>query len=140
LGEIQICPGSVVLLNGKPYCTAADVATACANAGQDPSTSVELFAFDHIYPGASTRAPVAVLYADVGDELTAQLHASLKQAAALGQVRYVFRHYYTNRSEAIPLRGYGVELALKSVEYKVMDTSLFAGSCSVCFELCCCFL
>ena len=42
-----------------------------------------------------------------------------------GKVKYIFRHWdphYENR-EYLSLHGYGVELALKSVEYKVIDDS-----------------
>lgn len=96
----------------------------------------ELFEFDHTYPGMSVAVPVAILYGAFGTECFKEFHVVLVDASKQGKVRYVVRPVLPvgcqvspsscnalGTSEAVNLGGYGVELALKNMEYKAMDDS-----------------
>ncbi|KAJ2802777.1 killer toxin resistant protein, partial [Coemansia guatemalensis] len=84
-------------------------------------------AFDHVYPSESTVAPkLVVLYADPRAAGFAEFHSHLAELAENQEVAYIFRYrpwdFDTKESaRQLGLSGYGVELALKSTEYKVID-------------------
>ncbi|KAJ4832577.1 hypothetical protein Tsubulata_030778 [Turnera subulata] len=107
----------------------------------------ELFDFDHIHYDSRTGSPVAVLYGALGTDCFREFHATLAAAAkefvankfaqtVQGKVKYVVRPVLPSGCEAmvghcgavgtrdsLNLGGYGVELALKNMEYKAMDDS-----------------
>lgn len=96
----------------------------------------ELFDFDHIHFDSHTRSPVAILYGALGTECFREFHVTLVKAAKEGRVKYVVRPVLPFGCEAkvghcgaigakdsVNLGGYGVELALKNMEYKAMDDS-----------------
>ncbi|XP_075057628.1 UDP-glucose:glycoprotein glucosyltransferase 1 isoform X2 [Mixophyes fleayi] len=81
-----------------------------------------LFKGDHQYPGTSHVSPVVILYAEIGSEDFSRFHQILSARAREGEFSYVLRHYVQNpRKEKVYLSGYGVELAIKSTEYKAKD-------------------
>lgn len=87
--------------------------------------NVELFEFDHIYPGSHNNSINVILYGQMGTPLFNQYHAKLKDQAEKGVIRYVIRNYVQKTStKRVRLSGYGVELHLKSTEYKSQDDSL----------------
>eukprot|EP00850_Spirogloea_muscicola_P001842 SM000007S20802 [mRNA] locus=s7:271985:281468:- [translate_table: standard] len=90
----------------------------------------------HVYPGGEAAASVAVLYGALGSACFAPLHRPLAEAAKKGSLRYIYRPLLPvgcQRSaetctalgidSVVTLPGYGVELALKNMEYKAMDDS-----------------
>ncbi|KAG1353977.1 UDP-glucose:glycoprotein glucosyltransferase [Cocos nucifera] len=96
----------------------------------------ELFDFDHIYFGSSIATPVAILYGALGTECFKEFHVSLVEASKKGKIKYVVRPVLPSgcqaassycsavgSSDLVNLGGYGVELALKNMEYKAMDDS-----------------
>ncbi|PON86639.1 UDP-glucose:Glycoprotein Glucosyltransferase [Trema orientale] len=96
----------------------------------------ELFDFDHIHFDSSIGSPVAILYGALGTDCFREFHFTLVEAAKKGKVRYVVRPVLPSGCEAkfghcgavgtrnaVNLGGYGVELALKNMEYKAMDDS-----------------
>ncbi|KAJ4874821.1 UDP-glucose:glycoprotein glucosyltransferase [Raphanus sativus] len=96
----------------------------------------ELFDFDHVHFDSKAGTPVAVLYGAVGTGCFREFHLSLAQAAKEGKVTYVVRPVLPSGCEGktrpcgaigardnVSLAGYGVELALKNMEYKAMDDS-----------------
>ncbi|CAL4917139.1 unnamed protein product [Urochloa decumbens] len=100
----------------------------------DSTKQPELFDFDHVYPRGNITAPVAILYGAVGTKCFKELHVQLAEASNQGKVRYALRPVLpsgcqaTSSScgsigavDAVTLSGYGVELALKNMEYKAMD-------------------
>lgn len=102
----------------------------------DSSEHPELFDFDHIYADSRASGPVAILYGALGTECFKEFHVALVDASKQGKVRYVVRPVLpigcqvapsscsaVGISEAVNLGGYGVELALKNMEYKAMDDS-----------------
>ncbi|CAH2066725.1 unnamed protein product [Thlaspi arvense] len=105
---------------------------AAGDAVQGP----ELFDFDHVHFESKSGSPVAVLYGAVGTDCFRKFHLSLAKAATEGKVTYVVRPVLPSGCEGktrpcgaigamdnVSLAGYGVELALKNMEYKAMDDS-----------------
>uniref|UniRef100_A0A669QV82 UDP-glucose ceramide glucosyltransferase-like 1 n=1 Tax=Phasianus colchicus TaxID=9054 RepID=A0A669QV82_PHACC len=81
-----------------------------------------LFKGDHTYPASNPERPVVILYAEIGTEDFYRFHKLLVIKAEAGEITYVLRHYIANPSkEKVYLSGYGVELAIKSTEYKAKD-------------------
>ncbi|XP_043704312.1 UDP-glucose:glycoprotein glucosyltransferase [Telopea speciosissima] len=102
----------------------------------DPFEQPELYDFDHIHFDSSTASPVAILYGALGTACFKEFHVVLAEASRKGIVRYVVRPVLPSGCEAasghcgavgakdaLNLGGYGVELALKNMEYKAMDDS-----------------
>ncbi|CAN1305586.1 UDP-glucose:glycoprotein glucosyltransferase [Linum perenne] len=98
----------------------------------------ELFDFDHIHFDSHAGSPVAVLYGAIGTDCFMELHATLVTAAKelQGKVKYIVRPVLPSGCESkvhhcaavgardsLNLAGYGVELALKNMEYNAMDDS-----------------
>lgn len=96
----------------------------------------ELFSFDHVHSGSNAGSPVAILYGALGTTCFKEFHSVLSDSAKKGKVKYVVRpvlpygcEKYTFSCAAVGatdspnLGGYGVELALKNMEYKAMDDS-----------------
>ncbi|KAJ8572608.1 hypothetical protein K7X08_009119 [Anisodus acutangulus] len=96
----------------------------------------ELFEFDHVHPDSNVGSPVAILYGALGTNCFEQFHRTLASAAREGKVYYVVRPVLPSGCESksspcgslgtrdsLNLGGYGVELALKNMEYKAMDDS-----------------
>ncbi|KAF6779417.1 hypothetical protein AHF37_03007 [Paragonimus kellicotti] len=71
---------------------------------------------------AAPSSPRIILYGDLGQKDFYSWHKQLKSLTDDGMCTYVFRHYMKERPQRKSmLSGYGVELALKSTEYKAMD-------------------
>ncbi|GFY94719.1 similar to EMS-MUTAGENIZED BRI1 SUPPRESSOR 1 [Actinidia rufa] len=96
----------------------------------------ELYEFDHVHFDSSIGSPVAILYGALGTDCFREFHAKLVAAAKEGKVKYVVRPVLPSgcqsvtgqcaavgTSDPVNLGGYGVELALKNMEYKAMDDS-----------------
>ncbi|KAL6485212.1 hypothetical protein MHYP_G00072570 [Metynnis hypsauchen] len=82
-----------------------------------------LYKNDHKYPGANgTDLPVVILYAEIGTKKFNTFHKVLSERAEEGQLVYVLRHFVADtKKQNMLLSGYGVELAIKSTEYKAVD-------------------
>ncbi|XP_047315092.1 UDP-glucose:glycoprotein glucosyltransferase [Impatiens glandulifera] len=109
---------------------------------QNPSESgnsfqqPEFYDFDHVHYYSSSGSPAAILYGALGTECFKKFHVALVAAAKVGKIRYVHRPVLPSGCELktgncgavgtkdpVNLGGYGVELALKNMEYKAMDDS-----------------
>ncbi|CAN4108103.1 unnamed protein product [Withania somnifera] len=95
-----------------------------------------IFEFDHFHPDSNVGSPVAILYGALGTDCFEQFHRTLANAAREGKIYYVVRPVLPSGCESkitpcgalgtrdsLNLGGYGVELALKNMEYKAMDDS-----------------
>ncbi|OWK00885.1 hypothetical protein Celaphus_00016786, partial [Cervus elaphus hippelaphus] len=81
-----------------------------------------LFKGDHKFPTDKENLPVIILYAEVGTRAFRKFHTVLSEKAQNGEILYVLRHYIQKpSSQKMNLSGYGVELAIKSTEYKALD-------------------
>uniref|UniRef100_A0A452IPS4 UDP-glucose glycoprotein glucosyltransferase 1 n=1 Tax=Gopherus agassizii TaxID=38772 RepID=A0A452IPS4_9SAUR len=87
-----------------------------------------LFKGDHRFPLSNPESPVVILYAEIGTEEFSKFHNLLVSKASAGDITYILRHYVANPSkEKVYLSGYGVELAIKSTEYKAKDDTQVKG-------------
>nr|CAH7747311.1 unnamed protein product [Callosobruchus chinensis] len=86
------------------------------------SERIDLYHVDNHYPGSANRSLAVVLYGELGTEEFAKFHTLLRTKAIEGKIDYVIRHYIQGESEKkLRLSGYGVELQMKSTEYKSQD-------------------
>ena len=84
--------------------------------------------FNHRYIHWAPEAEnIVILYGQIGSRKFADLHSALKAKASKGLIKYIVRHYLgaepnTNKQTSkLRLSGYGVELQIKSSEYKAQD-------------------
>lgn len=96
-----------------------------------------LYSVDHHYGSAGLPTKV-VLYGDIATEAFRRFHDKLMLLTDKGEVDYVHRPFTRvtigDRSAGrlapttpVRLSGYGVELAIKSQEYKAQDDSKIKG-------------
>uniref|UniRef100_A0A8C2EL15 UDP-glucose glycoprotein glucosyltransferase 2 n=1 Tax=Cyprinus carpio TaxID=7962 RepID=A0A8C2EL15_CYPCA len=108
-----------VVVHGQNACSTKDMKKLLKTAASRPRPY--LYKSDHQYPGVNgTDLPVAVLYAEIGTKEFNTFHKVLSERAQEGKLVYVLRHFET-KNEKMLLSGYGVELAIKSTEYKAVD-------------------
>lgn len=83
---------------------------------------VVTYSFDHIFPGSENNTRTVVLYGDLGSSQFRTYHKLLEKEANSGKIRYILRHQLAGTDKRpVRLSGYGVELHLKSTEYKSQD-------------------
>ncbi|XP_032575689.1 UDP-glucose:glycoprotein glucosyltransferase [Drosophila sechellia] len=83
---------------------------------------VVTYSFDHIFPGSENNTRTVVLYGDLGSSQFRIYHKLLEKEANAGRIRYILRHQLAKKDKRpVRLSGYGVELHLKSTEYKSQD-------------------
>uniref|UniRef100_A0A8C2EJW1 UDP-glucose ceramide glucosyltransferase-like 1 n=1 Tax=Cyprinus carpio TaxID=7962 RepID=A0A8C2EJW1_CYPCA len=110
-----------VVVHGQNACSTKDMKKLLKTAASRPRPY--LYKSDHQYPGVNgTDLPVAVLYAEIGTKEFNTFHKVLSERAQEGKLVYVLRHFVSEtKNEKMLLSGYGVELAIKSTEYKAVD-------------------
>ena len=85
----------------------------------------QLISVDHHHPGSRDASKVVVVYGNILRPGFWRVHELL--SANPHGIRYVFRHYIDARAlthlPKVRLPGYGVEMAIKSTEYKAQDDS-----------------
>uniref|UniRef100_A0A673L9R3 UDP-glucose ceramide glucosyltransferase-like 1 n=1 Tax=Sinocyclocheilus rhinocerous TaxID=307959 RepID=A0A673L9R3_9TELE len=110
-----------VVVHGQNACSTKDMKKLLKTAAGRPRPY--LYKSDHQYPGVNgTDLPVAVLYAEIGTKDFNTFHKVLSERAQEGKLIYVLRHFVSEpKNEKMLLSGYGVELAIKSTEYKAVD-------------------
>uniref|UniRef100_A0A8C5M005 UDP-glucose ceramide glucosyltransferase-like 1 n=1 Tax=Leptobrachium leishanense TaxID=445787 RepID=A0A8C5M005_9ANUR len=112
--------GAFVSVHGKHTCKPGQIKKLLKDAPERPRPY--LYKVDHIFPTIAKTVPVVILYAELGTKEFATFHKVLSEKAETGELIYVLRHYVQVPStRKIRLSGYGVELAIKSTEYKAMD-------------------
>ncbi|XP_074551732.1 UDP-glucose:glycoprotein glucosyltransferase 2 isoform X1 [Halichoeres trimaculatus] len=116
----EACP-AFVAIHGQHGCSTKDIKKLLkAAAGR---RTPHLYKNDHTYPGANkTDVPVVILYAEIGTKKFTSFHKVLSEKAGEGSLVYVLRHFVAKpKPQKMLLSGYGVELAIKSTEYKAVD-------------------
>ncbi|XP_078077776.1 UDP-glucose:glycoprotein glucosyltransferase 2 isoform X1 [Mustelus asterias] len=117
---------SFVAVHGEHTCHTGEIKKLLKRAANRPKPY--LFKGDHTFPTKKTEAPVAILYAEIGTKEFSKFHKILSEKAGKGEVIYVLRHYVQKASsKKVRISGYGVELAIKSTEYKAVDDTRFEG-------------
>ncbi|CAG9863529.1 unnamed protein product [Phyllotreta striolata] len=124
------CP-SIADIGGTVVCNPEDVRSLLDTPSKNPARP-DLYRIDNHFPGSANRSLVAVLYGQIGTKSFAEFHGILKEAALAGKIDYVVRHHVKNKNpNKLRLSGYGVELQMKSTEYKSQDdTELHEDSSS----------
>ncbi|KAL5004899.1 hypothetical protein ScPMuIL_018355 [Solemya velum] len=116
-----------VKISGKISCSTSEIEDMLAVKVDDDRSSV-LYKFDHVYPDTQAEAPMVFLYAEIGKDKFQEFHQHLKKLANAKKIQYIFRHYVGEPLEQqTRLSGYGVELAIKSTEYKAKDDTKVEG-------------
>uniref|UniRef100_A0A8C8VPV9 UDP-glucose ceramide glucosyltransferase-like 1 n=1 Tax=Pelusios castaneus TaxID=367368 RepID=A0A8C8VPV9_9SAUR len=88
-----------------------------------------LFKGEHKFPTLNENVPVVILYAEIGTKDFVKFHKVLSEKAQKEEIVYVLRHYVQKPSpRKMYLSGYGVELAIKSTEYKAVDDIQVKGT------------
>ncbi|XP_037379048.1 UDP-glucose:glycoprotein glucosyltransferase 1 isoform X1 [Talpa occidentalis] len=114
-------------VHGKKTCDFDTLETLLLTASERPKPL--LFKGDHRYPSADPESPVVIFYSEIGYEEFYNLHLQLISKSNAGKINYILRHYVSNpRKEPVYLSGYGVELAIKSTEYKAKDDTQVKGT------------
>ncbi|XP_019738065.1 UDP-glucose:glycoprotein glucosyltransferase 2 isoform X2 [Hippocampus comes] len=116
----EACP-AFVSIHGQHSCSTKNIKKLLKAAAGRPHPY--LYKNDHIYPGANkTDVPVVILYAEIGTKKFTTFHTVLSEKAEAGALTYILRHFVaTPKQQKMLLSGYGVELAIKSTEYKAVD-------------------
>uniref|UniRef100_A0A8C7XD53 UDP-glucose ceramide glucosyltransferase-like 1 n=1 Tax=Oryzias sinensis TaxID=183150 RepID=A0A8C7XD53_9TELE len=115
-----------ISVHGEKTCDEEKLESLLKTASERPKPY--LFKGDHRYPGSNPDAPVVILYAQIGKSDFQQFHRVLTSKVNDGSATYVLRHYLRNSDgKRVHLSGYGVELAIKSQEYKAKDDTQVQG-------------
>lgn len=140
---------SFVTLGSRVACDLAELKKGLEKLSESNDDDEEVYSFDHIYPGSENNTVTAILYSQIGTKDFKEFHEHLRAQAASGKVKYISRHYIRvsfcfciftiaqtrivkqflisflqeQSSQRVRLSGYGVELHLKSTEYKSQDDS-----------------
>ncbi|OXB62943.1 UNVERIFIED_CONTAM: hypothetical protein H355_008890, partial [Colinus virginianus] len=121
-----------VVIHEKHTCKTNEIKRLLKKANKRPRPY--LFKGDHKYPTLKEDGPVVVLYAEMGTRDFVKFHKILSEKAQKEEIVYVLRHYVQKpSSRKMYLSGYGVELAIKSTEYKAVDDTQVKGM--LCFVL-----
>ncbi|KAJ2777245.1 killer toxin resistant protein [Coemansia javaensis] len=94
---------------------------------KEAKAAPQRLALDHVYPAdPRAGAKLVVLYADPRADGFVEFHEHLRRLAEDREIVYVLRYRpwapdAERTGRALGLAGYGVELVLKSTEYKVID-------------------
>ncbi|XP_028248820.1 UDP-glucose:glycoprotein glucosyltransferase 2 isoform X2 [Parambassis ranga] len=126
----EACP-AFVSIHGQHSCSTKDIKKLLKAAAGRPKPY--LYKNDHIYPGVNkTDVLVVILYAEIGTKKFTAFHKVLSEKAEKGTLMYVLRHFVANpKPQKMLLSGYGVELAIKSTEYKAVDDTKVKDSKTV---------
>lgn len=126
------CQGEVfVVVGDKVLCDFTDLESTIkiqlsqvAQQKQIPNDLVQQFNFDQVFPGSESNPVTAILYNEIGSEASVRFHELLHARATQGSVKLINRHFVRNQiNQKVRLSGYGVELQMKSTEYKSQDDS-----------------
>ncbi|XP_071405469.1 UDP-glucose:glycoprotein glucosyltransferase 2 isoform X2 [Pithys albifrons albifrons] len=116
-----------VVIHGKHTCKTNEIKKLLKKATKRPRPY--LFKGDHKFPTVKEDSPVVVLYAEMGTKDFVKFHKILSEKAQKEEIVYVLRHYVQKPSaRKMYLSGYGVELAIKSTEYKTVDDTQVKGT------------
>uniref|UniRef100_A0A4X2L323 UDP-glucose ceramide glucosyltransferase-like 1 n=1 Tax=Vombatus ursinus TaxID=29139 RepID=A0A4X2L323_VOMUR len=114
-------------VHGEKTCDFDTLGALLQTASKRPKPN--LFKGDHRYPSLNPGSPVVILYSEIGSKEFYNFHHQLVAKSSSGKINYVLRHYISNPSkERVYLSGYGVELAIKSTEYKAKDDTQVKGT------------
>ncbi|RKP15304.1 hypothetical protein BJ684DRAFT_18373, partial [Piptocephalis cylindrospora] len=118
---------------GKVACDLDSLSSILDNLpSHSDSSSPILLSTDRVYVAtgaqegkeAKAHPPLFILYSSLSSSSFPSFHEALMKMADTGAIRYTLRYkpsLTTSPSPRMPMAGYGVELALKNLEYLVVD-------------------
>jgi UDP-glucose:glycoprotein glucosyltransferase len=117
------------------HCDATSARAALELLQKQPNallTQPNIYKLDHPHPGAASgdqSRPTAILYGDLLSKAFFELFDQLKPHAESGAITLYYRPYVPTESNAeqVSLSGYGIELQIKSTEYKAQDDTRVKG-------------
>ncbi|KAF7287176.1 hypothetical protein GWI33_002543 [Rhynchophorus ferrugineus] len=113
----------VAELGGNLSCNLEEVLSFINNPPENYKTP-ELYKVDNHYPGSANISLAVILYGELGTACFSKFHQLLKENAMERKIDYILRHNIKSKSDKrLRLSGYGVELQMKSTEYKSQDDS-----------------
>ncbi|XP_036247244.2 UDP-glucose:glycoprotein glucosyltransferase 2 [Molothrus ater] len=116
-----------VVIHEKHTCKTNEIKKLLKKATKRPRPY--LYKVDHKFPVLKEDGPVVILYAEMGTRDFVKFHKILSEKAQKEEIVYVLRHYVQKpTSRKMYLSGYGVELAIKSTEYKAVDDTQVKGA------------
>ncbi|KAL3281194.1 hypothetical protein HHI36_004410 [Cryptolaemus montrouzieri] len=114
--------GTVADLNGNLICSFDELKNYFNKVQLPKKEKVEIFNVDTHFPGSQNRSDVVILYGELGTKEFSKFHELLSKKAEEGMIDYIVRHYLKRQNgRKLRLSGYGVELQMKSTEYKAQD-------------------
>ncbi|XP_053979752.1 UDP-glucose:glycoprotein glucosyltransferase isoform X1 [Hylaeus volcanicus] len=112
---------NVVDVGGKYTCSVEELEQIIS---QETWSNPDTYSVDHRYHMSHQSEKVIILYGQIGTPTFTDFHNRLKHLAENHGITYILRHYLKDRAEKnVRLSGYGVELQMKSTEYKATDDS-----------------
>uniref|UniRef100_A0A8C3TEF1 UDP-glucose ceramide glucosyltransferase-like 1 n=1 Tax=Chelydra serpentina TaxID=8475 RepID=A0A8C3TEF1_CHESE len=109
-----------VVIHEKRTCKTNEIKKLLKKAAERPRPYV--FKKEHKFPTLNENVPVVILYAEIGTKDFVKFHTVLSEKVQKEEIVYILRHYVQKpSSRKMYLSGYGVELAIKSTEYKALD-------------------
>ncbi|VDM92188.1 unnamed protein product, partial [Litomosoides sigmodontis] len=88
------------------------------------SSAPTVYSIDHVYPATKEHNVTLIIYGELATAPWRKFHLAAKALSRSGKVKYILRHFVKDvRDDKLLLSGYGVELAIKSTEYKAVDDS-----------------
>ena len=123
--ESDSCEAFAIVKNSVT-CDAKELKELVKTKKDSAQSSPPVFDFDHLYGSKSSGESSlnVILYANLGTESFKHFHKELTQLSDDGSVRYFLRFFVPKSfNSTVHLSGYGVELAIKSTEYKAIDSS-----------------
>ncbi|XP_075538389.1 UDP-glucose-glycoprotein glucosyltransferase isoform X3 [Dermacentor variabilis] len=125
-GFPEECDFVIEVQGGGAICSIEELDEALRK--RDKEAKLYTFKVDHFYGGTATsisqqqQRPVVILHGDLGAPGFKHFHEALEERAKSRKISYVLRHFVrTPSASKVRLSGYGVELAIKSTEYKAQD-------------------
>jgi len=152
--RIASTAAAVAIVNGKdcvtdpgePFKTAIKSALAAAKSASS-TADAGMHDLGHEYKSANATAEgagvVVHLYASLGSDTFIAFHKALSRRAEKGKIRYIVRHTWPVRAdvpgsetkpEPMLVQGYGVEMAIKNMEYKAVDDQKKEGGASAQYD------
>jgi len=137
---------AVAIVNGRVCITDPGDALkaslkAAKSAGETTGAEMHDLGQEYQSEGATPdgAAVVVHLYAAIGSESFLAFHKELSRQAKKGKIRYVVRHTWPvladvpgseTKEQPMLVQGYGVEMAIKNMEYKAVDDQKKEGAAS----------
>ncbi|XP_044750165.1 UDP-glucose:glycoprotein glucosyltransferase [Coccinella septempunctata] len=119
--NLPVC-SIVVDINGHLICSLEELKSYFKKSPLQVKDKPEIFNVDTHFPGSQNRSNIAILYGELGSSEFAQFHSILSKKAEEGFIDYIIRHLVKHENgRKLRLSGYGVELQMKSTEYKAQD-------------------